>query len=285
MSTGTHLAIHRTGTGAPLVLLHALGSSSHSWEPVLPYLVDGFEVLAVDLPGFGASPAPAGSEHAAPAALAAAVDVALGEAGIHDPHVVGNSLGGWVALELAHLRPVASLTLLSPAGMWAGDTPWYCRLSLRGTRWLTQHAQRLLDRLVEHRLGRILALGQTHGHPTRVSPDQARAAVHEMASCAGFDAALEATRHLHYRRRDDDRSQPPTTVAFGSRDRLLLLPQWRGTGELPADAVVGRLPGCGHIPMYDDPAAVVRLITDTVTRSRPSAEAPATTGPTQIRGT
>ena len=268
MSTGTTLAMHRTGTGTPLVLLHALGSSSHAWEPVLPYLVDGFEVLAVDLPGFGAIPrGPAGSEQATPAALAAAVDVALSEAGIHDPHVVGNSLGGWVALELSHRRPVASLTLLSPAGMWARDTPAYCRLSLRGTRWLTQHAQRLLDRLVEHRLGRILALGQTHGHPTRVSPDQARAAIHEMASCTGFDAALEATTHRHYRRPDDDRAQPPTTVAFGSRDRLLLLPRWRGTGELPGDAVVARLPGCGHIPMYDDPAAVAQLITGTVTRS------------------
>jgi pimeloyl-ACP methyl ester carboxylesterase len=284
MSTGTKLAIHRTGTGAPLVLLHALGSSSHAWEPVLPYLLDGFEVLAVDLPGFGGSPALTGSEQVTPAALAAAVDAALSEAGIHDPHVVGNSLGGWVALELAQLRPVATLTLLSPAGMWAGDTPWYCRVSLRGTRWLTQHAQRLLDRLVEHRLGRILALGQTHGHPTRVSPDQARAAIHEMGSCTGFDAALEATTHLHYRRPDDDRPTPPTTVAFGSRDRLLLLRQWRRTGELPLDAVVGRLPGCGHIPMYDDPAAVAQLITGTVARSTPNRAA-GNHQPTQIRGT
>ena len=105
MSTGTNLAVHRTGTGAPLVLLHALGSASHVWEPVLPHLVDGFEVLAVDLPGFGASPAPTGSEQATPAALAAAVDVALSEAGIHDPHVVGNSLGGWVALSSRSCAP------------------------------------------------------------------------------------------------------------------------------------------------------------------------------------
>jgi hypothetical protein len=66
-----------------------------------------------------------------------------------------------VALELARIRPAASLTLLSPAGLWRGRTPLYCRASLRTSRWLTRHAARPLCRLVSYRLGRALVLGQT----------------------------------------------------------------------------------------------------------------------------
>jgi pimeloyl-ACP methyl ester carboxylesterase len=104
------------------VLLHALGSSRHVWEPVIAALSDHFDVIAVDLPGFGGSPPLPGTVTPTPAALAAAIADALDTTGVRRPHVVGNSLGGWIALELAALRPLASLTLLSPAD--AVISPW-----------------------------------------------------------------------------------------------------------------------------------------------------------------
>src|SRR6185369_16523484 len=112
-----------------------------------------------------------------PKALAAAVATYLDELGLAVPHVVGNSLGGWVAMELAALRPLASVTLLSPAGMWPGSTPLYCRASLRASRWLAVHAGGLLDSAVGTRPGRIAVLGQTHGRPGRMSPQQANTAL------------------------------------------------------------------------------------------------------------
>ena len=100
----TGLAFTRRGAGAPLVLLHGLGSSRRAWDPVVPALAERFDVLAVDLPGFGDSkPFPPQLEPH-PAALAAAVDGLLEDLGIDAPHLVGNSLGGWVALELAHTK-------------------------------------------------------------------------------------------------------------------------------------------------------------------------------------
>jgi pimeloyl-ACP methyl ester carboxylesterase len=252
----TALAYTRTGSGAPLVLLHALGLSRASWAPVVPALAAHFDVVAVDLPGFGDSPPLA--EEPSPRALAAAVAGFLDELGLAVPHVAGNSLGGWVTLELAALRPLASVTLLSPAGMWPGDTPLYCRLSLRATRWLAVHAGGLLSRAVETRLGRIAVLGQTHGRPARMSPAQVRTALRAMATAPGFDAAFAATLHRHYAAGAPFTA--PVTVGWGDRDRLLLRRRWRRVDELPPDRRVASLPGCGHVPMADDPAAVAALL-------------------------
>ena len=261
----TMLAYTRTGAGAPLVLLHGIGSSRRAWDPVIPALAGRFDVIAVDLPGFGDSgPLPPGAEPR-PAALAAAVARLLDDLGVTAPHVAGNSLGGWVALELAGLRPVASLALLSPAGLWRGDVPLYDLASLRASRWLARHATGLLSRLVNYRLGRALVLGQTHGRPFSISPGYARTAIRALGTSPGFDATLKATIRGY-------RSGPPigapVTVAFGSRD-LLLRRRCRHLDELPPGTRPGSLPHCGHIPMADNPAAVTALITAASARGLP----------------
>jgi pimeloyl-ACP methyl ester carboxylesterase len=241
------------------VLLHGIGSARQAWEPVIPALARHFEVIAVDLPGFGESaPLPSRIEPT-PAALAVSVAELLDELGIEAPHVAGNSLGGWVALELAGIHQVASLALLSPAGLWRRKTPMYDLVSLRATRWLAKHATGVLSRLMTYRPGRVLVLGQTHGRPSRITPGYARMAIRAMAGCPGFDATLEATRLRCYRA--GPRIDAPVTIAFGSRDFLLRKRQSRHLDQLPAGTRVEVLPGCGHIPMADDPDAVTALIT------------------------
>jgi pimeloyl-ACP methyl ester carboxylesterase len=254
----TQISYRRTGAGTPLVLLHGLGSSRGAWEPVVPALAERFDVIAVDLPGFGDSPPLPAHVEPSPAALAAHVAGLLDELGIPAPHVMGNSLGGWVALELAGLRKVAALTLLSPAGLWRGGTPLYNRISLQASRWLARHATATLSSLVNYRLGRVLVLGQTHGRPSHMHPDAAREAIRAMALSRGFDATLRATLPRHYRARGP--VDCPVTVAFGDRDRLLLRYQSRCLDELPEGTQVVGLPGCGHVPMGDDPTAVAALI-------------------------
>src|SRR4051794_25151983 len=262
----TQLAYERRGTGAPLVLLHGIGSSRHIWEPVVSSLAEQGEVFTIDLPGFGESaPLPAGVEPA-PATIAGSVADLLDQLGITAPHVVGNSLGGWVGLELARMRPVASLTLLSPAGLWSGRTPFYTRSSLRLSRRLARDAERPLSWLVRARLGRALVLGQTHGRPTRLTPDQALRAIHALGRCPGFEATLRTTTVRHYRAEPGPYAAP-VTVAFGSRDRILLPWQSRHVEQLPSGTRVASLPGCGHVPTYDDPEAVAALVTETIARA------------------
>ena len=251
------LAFTRQGSGAPLVLLHALGLTRQSWDPVLPALAEHFDVIAVDLPGFGDSAPLPDDVEPSPQALAAAVDGLLNDLGVRSPHVVGNSIGGWVALELAGIRPPMSVTLLSPAGLWRRGTPLYNRISLRATHWFAAHLAGVLSRVVKFRLGRLMVLGQTHGRPSRVTPDRARLAIHTIGTSPGFDAAFAATRPRHYVAAGP--IDAPVTVAFGSRD-LLLRRRSRRLDELPAHTQVEKLRRCGHIPMTDDPSAVSTLI-------------------------
>lgn len=271
----TMLAYSRSGQGEPLVLLHGLGSSRAAWAAIVPALADRFDVIAVDLPGFGTSaPLPADVEPS-PAELAAAVAGTLEALAIDRPHLVGNSLGGWVAMEMAKTRAVRSVTLLSPAGLWRRGTPLYCRVSLRLSRWLARHAGRALSRIVATRPGRLLVLGQMLAHPVRLPAAQARSALQALGACPGFGATLKATARR--RLRDAQQVAAPVTVAFGSRDVVLLRHQSRDLGELPPGTRSSTLPGCGHLPMSDDPAGVSDLIIASASRS--SAAAPTGTSP------
>jgi pimeloyl-ACP methyl ester carboxylesterase len=257
--TVSRLDYTRAGSGEVIVLLHGIGLDRASWAPVRALLEPHFDVIAVDLPGFGTSPPLPTNVEPTPAELAASVAQLLDEQGVEYAHVVGNSLGGWVALELAQAYQVASLTLLSPAGLWRKRTPQYCRISLRTTRFLARRLRRLVEFAARFRLGKYLILRQSHGRPGRLTTAQARTAIRAMGSCPGFTAVLRATLDRCY-----TASAPidaPVTVAFGSKDILLLPNQSRHLDELPARTVARELPGCGHVPMSDDPATVAAVIT------------------------
>ncbi|MER6672180.1 alpha/beta fold hydrolase [Streptomyces sp. NPDC000983] len=254
----TPLAHSRHGTGTPLVLLHGIGSGRRCWAPVTGLLTARHEVLAVDLPGFGDSPAlPPGTAPTA-GALAEAVGRFLDERGIDTAHVAGNSLGGWVGLELALAGRVRTLSLISPAGLWRETTPFTTRLLLRSFRlaapWLAGPAAPLLRTAPT----RAALLAGVHGRPGRVPYAHARAAARDMARATGFEAtwrAVSTTRFTGGRAID-----VPVRVAFGSRDAVLRAGRARFLDELPRGTESRVLPGCGHVPMHDAPEAVARFI-------------------------
>ena len=110
------IAYERSGTGPPLVLIHGLGATRAIWRPQLEILTRERDVIAVDMPGFGDSPVLSGP--ATPWALGAAISGLCEELGVDRPHLAGNSLGAWVALEMAKVGDAASTCLISPAGLW-----------------------------------------------------------------------------------------------------------------------------------------------------------------------
>ncbi|HUS22908.1 MAG TPA: alpha/beta fold hydrolase, partial [Aeromicrobium sp.] len=106
----------RGGTGEPLVLLHGATSSWKCWRDVIPLLTDTFEVFAPNLRGHGGLARP--SRPHTISDLADDLEAHLDAAGIDTAHVVGNSLGGWLAVELAARGRARSVVALSPAGGW-----------------------------------------------------------------------------------------------------------------------------------------------------------------------
>ena len=99
-----------------------------------------------------------------------------------------------------------------------------------------------------------------------MTPEQARAGVRALGDAPGFDATLRATLHRSYR--SPRPLDVPTTVALGTRDRLLVSRRWRRLDELPAGTRLADLPRCGHVPMTDDPAAVAALLAAPLIRTR-----------------
>jgi len=105
----------------------------------------------------------------------------------------------------------------------------------------------------------------------RLTAGYAQAAIHALGACPGFEATFTAMVPRRYLA-----TTPITalvTVAFGSRDRLLLRHQSRYLGQLPPGTHLKALPGCGHIPMADDPGAVTALITRSARRAAASNDA------------
>lgn len=242
------LHYERRGHGEPLVLVHGLGGDWRVWEPVFARVAAHRDTIAIDLPGFGES-APLEREDPTPVALAQAVAELISELDLDRPHVAGNSLGGWVALELGVLRAVRSVTAISPAGLWSRPLGAKA-FSARGV------ARALLPTmpvLLRSAHGRALALSATVAHPERVPPHAALAMVRTYARAPGFKAANAAMRAGRFV--DASRLDIPVTVAWGERDRLVR------RHELPARGVrVVVLRDCGHIPTWDDPDQVTRVL-------------------------
>jgi pimeloyl-ACP methyl ester carboxylesterase len=250
----------RVGTGEPLLLLHGIGHHRQAWDPVVDILATERDVIAVDLPGFGASPAlPDGLSYDL-----STVVPALGSfceaLELNRPHVAGNSLGGLLALELGREKLVRSVTAISPAGFW---TPAERRYAFAVLVAMRQAARSMplpvVERLSRTAVGRTVLTSTIYARPARRSPEAVAAETLALARAAGFSETLRAGVSVQF---TDDVPGLPVTVAWGTRDRLLMLRQGVRAKQIIPKARLVRLPGCGHVPMNDDPAMVARVILD-----------------------
>jgi pimeloyl-ACP methyl ester carboxylesterase len=158
-----------------------------------------------------------------------------------------------------------SACVLSPAGFGNMREGRYARALLRSSRRVAQLTAGHAELVVGGPVRRTLGWSHLVARPWRIPADEAAGAVRNLARSPGFDAALEATRRIHFTAARP--IEAPVTVAFGERDRLLLPRQSRNLAELPPDARVGRLPGVGHVPAAVDAQAVVALIAASTARA------------------
>jgi pimeloyl-ACP methyl ester carboxylesterase len=253
------LAYERAGSGEPLVLIHGIGHRRQAWYPVLEPLAEEYDVIAVDLPGHGESTD--GLDPSLPVrdALRRALEETYADLGIERPHVVGNSLGGLIALEAGQDGLARSVTALSPAGFWGGPLDFLYVRALFGAVLATARLTRpLAGTLLGTRAGRAAMFGWLHRRPWALDPGLARGDFANLLQARPTIATLFAAAYPYAVA--EEAVHVPTTIAWSERDLVLLPYQARRARQLLPHARHLTLTGVGHVPMPDDPELVVSTI-------------------------
>lgn len=261
---------HVPGDGAPVVLVHGIGHRREAWGEVPRLLADrGHDVYVVDLPGHGSSPVPAAPDGYSMRSQAEQLERLFAGLGLDRPHVVGNSLGGALSLELAHRGSVRSATVLSPAGFFPPLHLANVAANLLFMRLGSHLPEAVHRRLLAHAWFRRIAFRSLYTHPERVSLEDAVGDTLNLRRARGFWPNFVRGVLLRF----DQDVTVPTTVAWGDTDRLLL----------PSEALVARrrlpaathvtLPDCGHCPQVDHPDLVADVVLATISRTGERATA------------
>ncbi|MGV1047136.1 MAG: alpha/beta fold hydrolase [Solirubrobacterales bacterium] len=250
---------HRGGSGSPMVCLHGFTDTWRTWELVLPALEASHDVLAPTLLAHAGGPPLEGE--LTDERIVDAVEAAMEEAGFETAHVVGNSLGGYIALQLAERGRARSALALAPAGGWGRDDQAFLPMldqfvamyeqlkplapqaeaivgSPEGRRLVTQ----LITTNYEHIPAELLAHQVVGVTECEVLP------LVEFARHEGFDL-------------DGERIECPVRIVWGTADQILPYPAFaaRYREELP-DAEWVELDGIGHCPQLDVPTEAAQLI-------------------------
>ena len=254
------LNAQRDGAGPVLVLLPGFASTIDEFRAVLPALARRFDVLALDLPGQGGSPALPASVRPDVAALTDAVEQELDRRGVTVAHVLGVSLGGRIGLELARRQRAASVVALAPTGPLAPPERAYQAAMLVAARLGTRAFAPVTGPLLRNAVPRTAMLGFLRARGWRTRADEAAALLGEFATAADFWRLLrhavlpEAT--LDYRAVDC-----PVFIAQGTHD-VLSASQSVWLALLVPGARFRLLPVAGHSSVADVPGRVVGLVTE-----------------------
>lgn len=256
-SGASQLHITRTGHGEPLVLLHGLGESSVGWRPVVSDLSARYDVIAIDLPGFGRSAAlPSGVPPTA-ANLAVAVEEALDRIGIETYHVAGYSLGARVAIQLAGSSRVRSVIAIAPDGLGTPTERIQGFIALVAGRGMAMALAPAAGVLSMTPVGRSVFFAGSRSLPWQLTSADARQLLSDYAGSPAYEAAnwvsmFDMPTHL-------GAITAPTLLLQGTADPLMPQQISRYLALIPG-AQLTWLPGLNHVPISDDPKTIAQLM-------------------------
>lgn len=261
----SRLVYDRQGSGEPLVLIHGIGHRRQAWYPIVDQLAERYEVITVDLAGFGESAryprdVPYNMENAVEDLVAN-----FAEWGIERPHLVGNSLGGAIALELAARGHASSVVALSPAGFFH-HVDRVRAISLLGLLLVGSRVapNPVLRRLFSTARGRALVFGWLYANSARHDAGHMYDDALALRNSRAFFAV--AKNGLNYSFRLP--VEVPTTIAWGTKDVILPFRQAAVAKRALPHALHVPLDGAGHVPMIDAPDQIIELVDGAIERAR-----------------
>ncbi|MDT5010988.1 MAG: hypothetical protein QOH57_2605 [Mycobacterium sp.] len=273
----TERAPIHVGTGEPMLLLHPFIMSQTVWKDVAPRLADTgrYEVFAPTMAGHNGGPK--GSWFLGSSTLADHVERQLDELGWNTAHIVGNSLGGWVAFELERRARARTVTAIAPAGGWhrwspvkyeivakfLAGAPVYAVVKL-----LKQHSMRIP-------IARWLAHFPISAYPDRLSDENMHDILDDVANCPAYYQLLIKSVLLPGLMELTE-TRVPTHLVVCEKDRVLPHPRYTRTftEHIPDITQVTEFDDVGHIPMFEAPERVTDVILDFVDKyaSRPRVQ-------------
>ena len=250
------LSSSRSGSGAPLVLVHGLGARRASWDPVLPGLVAAREVVTVDLPGQGSTPPLAG-----PLTLTRLTDELqawLVAQDLGGADLVGSSMGARMVLELARRGVGRHVVALDPGGFWTAAEKRVFATSVKASFALVRALRPALPVLAGSPAGRTALLPQFSPRPWAVPAEVALADLRSIAETPALFETLQALVD------SGPQLGGPTPgrvlLGWGRRDRVTLPRQAARAQAAFPHADLHWFDRCGHFPTWDRPQETVQVV-------------------------
>jgi pimeloyl-ACP methyl ester carboxylesterase len=270
---GTPVNYVDVGSGGqePVVLVHGLGGQWQNWLENIPRLAQERRVLALDLPGFGLTPEPKDGEISI-SGYGRCVDSFCDKLGLGEVDVVGNSMGGFVAAEVAIQFPerVSRMALVSAAGITSADALQAPILTIgRLASAIATNTAARYRRLAARPITRHASLALVARHPRLLKPDLAYEGFFKGAGKDGFNAALRACLDYDFRDRLPD-VKVPTLIVWGEKDSIIPVRDANEFERLIPDSRKVVMKDTGHIPMAERPQAFNDVLVEFLAESGPA---------------
>lgn len=252
------IAYVRRGSGKPLILVHGLGSSRNAWSLNTLALAQKREVILLDLPGHGESPAEADSGTFA--GLARSYETWLDTEGLAGSDMVGSSMGARLVLEMARRGKSGAIVALDPGGFWDGWERSFISSTLTASGLLLRSLRSTLPALARNPASRSLLLAQLAARPWDLSGDLIAKELLSIATTTTFDSLVRDLAFGPPQRGPSARGTGTVVIGWGRHDRLCFPSQAKRAKKAFPEARVVWFNRSGHFPMWEEPDAAVKLI-------------------------
>jgi pimeloyl-ACP methyl ester carboxylesterase len=261
------MSIHhtRTGHGKPLLLVHGLGGTQRSWDPISPSLAQAREVIALDLPGHGQTSEE--NDSGTFVGLARSLDDWLRRQGLVGVDMVGSSMGARLVLEMVRRGHAGAVVALDPGGFWQGWERTFFRTTIASSIRLVRALGPAIPVITRNVAGRTALMAQLSAKPWGLDPALIAQELKSFANTRTFDALVKDLATGAMQRGTSD-TPGPVVIGWGRKDRLCLPRQAARAMAAFPDATLHWFESSGHFPMWDQPKETVRIVLEATGHSR-----------------